>query len=166
MTYISISCSWVTKTRILPWLLLINKSCKRKHCQKELKTRLLRHFPLKSLNSIVFIPCLMILLAHWLSPYVFFTFLFSSPIISYFPKNVNRWAYHLHVLFIFCLHPLSTMLGILTLQSFGFGTNTFPHSTISVLIPKLEWTPYRFWDVPELEWAQIPTQTGSVICRS
>ena len=41
------------KTWILPWLLLINESCERARCPKGLaQPRLLRHFPLKSLNSI------------------------------------------------------------------------------------------------------------------
>jgi len=50
----SISCSHLTKIWKLPWSLLINESCKRARCPKGLaQPRLLRHFPLKSLNSII-----------------------------------------------------------------------------------------------------------------
>jgi hypothetical protein len=51
---IRISCLQSTKTWILPWSLLINESCERARCPKGLaQPRLLRHFPLKSLNSIL-----------------------------------------------------------------------------------------------------------------
>ena len=56
-------------------------------------------------------------------------------IVVYFPKKENSWAYHITFLFYFCLHPLSTMLGILTLLFFEFCANTFPHSTTSAPQP-------------------------------
>jgi len=39
------------KKRKLPWSFLINEYCERARCQKGLKTRLMRLFPLKSLIS-------------------------------------------------------------------------------------------------------------------
>ena len=62
--------------------------------------------------------------------FLFLSLFSPSPIYLYFTKNVNRWGYNFtFFIFYLSLRPLSTMLGIHTLFSFGFGANTFPHST-------------------------------------
>jgi hypothetical protein len=71
--------------------------------------------------------------------FTFFSTFFLSPIFVYFPKKVNPRCLQLYsftFLFVcFCLRPLSTMLGILTLLFFGFGANTFPPSTSASQLP-------------------------------